>query len=149
MARITSSKSPSSDIGNSPSNMKSNIINYIRAGYPGLYLVSHEEQRVAVEMTLIAKDLKYNLVFWSVVDGMLTDFRVVRDGTAALRDDASIQVNQVLADSFDWRRSRAIDTWHRSDHPRLFCLWDTSHREGCRARWRSPAQRGQHRFGHH
>ena len=51
-----SSKSPNSDIANSPSdNMKSQIINYIRAGYPGLYLVSHEEQRVALEMTRIAQ----------------------------------------------------------------------------------------------
>jgi hypothetical protein len=47
--------------------MKQKIINYIRAGYPGLYIVSPEEQRVAVEMTQIAKDLKYNLVFWSAV----------------------------------------------------------------------------------
>jgi hypothetical protein len=53
-----SSKSPNSDIGNSPSNMKSKIINYIRAGYPGLYLVSAEEQRVALEMTRIAQELK-------------------------------------------------------------------------------------------
>ena len=66
-----SSKSPNSDIGNSPSNMKSKIINYIRAGYPGLYLVSAEEQRVALEMTRIAQELKYNLVFWSVVDGLV------------------------------------------------------------------------------
>ena len=51
--------------------MKSKIINYIRAGYPGLYLVSHEEQRVALEMTRIAQELKYNLVFWSVVDGLV------------------------------------------------------------------------------
>jgi hypothetical protein len=50
--------------------MKSKIINYIRAGYPGLYLVSPEEQRVEAEMTQISKDLKYNLVFWSVVDGL-------------------------------------------------------------------------------
>ena len=67
-----SSKSPNSDIANSPSdNMKSQIINYIRAGYPGLYLVSHEEQRVALEMTRIAQELNYNLVFWSVVDGLV------------------------------------------------------------------------------
>jgi ATP-dependent 26S proteasome regulatory subunit len=51
--------------------MKSKIINYIRAGYPGLYLVSAEEQRVALEMTRIAQELKYNLVFWSVVDGLV------------------------------------------------------------------------------
>ena len=51
--------------------MKQKIINYIRAGYPGLYLVSPEEQRVALEMTRIAQELKYNLVFWSVVDGLV------------------------------------------------------------------------------
>jgi len=65
------SKSPNSDIANSLSDMRGKIINYIRAGYPGLYLVSSEEQRVALEMTRIAKDLKYNLVFWSVVDGLV------------------------------------------------------------------------------
>ena len=51
--------------------MRNKIINYIRAGYPGLYLVSAEEQRVALEMTQIAAALKYNLVFWSVVDGLV------------------------------------------------------------------------------
>jgi hypothetical protein len=51
--------------------MGQRIINYIRAGYPGLYLVSHEEQRVTVELTRIAKDLKYQLVFWSAVDGLV------------------------------------------------------------------------------
>jgi hypothetical protein len=49
--------------------MKTKIINYIRAGYPGLYLVSPEEQRVHAEIKQIAKELKYNLFFWSVVDG--------------------------------------------------------------------------------
>jgi AAA+ superfamily predicted ATPase len=72
MAKATSSKSPDSASASSPSSsMGPRIINYIRAGYPGLYLVSHEEQRVAVEMTQIAKDLKYNLVFWSAVDGLV------------------------------------------------------------------------------
>jgi hypothetical protein len=51
--------------------VKSKIINYIRAGYPGLYLVSHEEQRVQVEISTIAKDLKYRLFFWSCVDGLV------------------------------------------------------------------------------
>jgi len=51
--------------------MGSRIINYIRAGYPGLYLVSHEEQRVDGEMKAIAKELKYSLVFWSAVDGLV------------------------------------------------------------------------------
>jgi len=63
--------------------MKQRIINYIRAGYPGPYLVSPEERRVAVEMTQIAKDLKYNLVFWSAVDGLVD---VQKNSTTAAND---------------------------------------------------------------
>jgi hypothetical protein len=51
--------------------MKSKIINHIRAGYPGLYIVSPEEQRVEAEMHQVAQDLNYNLHFWSVVDGLV------------------------------------------------------------------------------
>jgi len=51
--------------------MKSKIINHIRAGYPGLFLVSPEEQRVQAEMQQIAQELKYGLVFWSAVDGLV------------------------------------------------------------------------------
>jgi len=51
--------------------MKSNITNYIRAGYPALYLVSPEEQRVEAEMHQIAQNLNYHLHFWSVVDGLV------------------------------------------------------------------------------
>src|SRR5579864_7212989 len=51
--------------------MKSKIINHIRAGYPGLYLVSAEEQRVEAEMHQVAKELNYSLHFWSVVDGLV------------------------------------------------------------------------------
>ena len=51
--------------------MGQKIINYIRAGYPGLYLVSHEEQRVDAEMIRVAKTLQYSLCFWSAVDGLI------------------------------------------------------------------------------
>ncbi len=51
--------------------MRGKIINYIRAGYPGLYLVSHEEQRVDGELKAIAEELKYSLHLWSVVDGLV------------------------------------------------------------------------------
>jgi ATP-dependent 26S proteasome regulatory subunit len=71
MAKITSSNSPNSASTSSPSEMKGKIINYIRAGYPGLYLVSPEEQRVDAEMKTIAQDLKYSLHVWSVVDGLV------------------------------------------------------------------------------
>ena len=51
--------------------MNRRIINYIRAGYPGLYLISHEEQRVNAEMIAVANELKYSLFFWSVADGLI------------------------------------------------------------------------------
>jgi hypothetical protein len=50
---------------------KLQVINYIRAGYPGLYLVSPEGTRVEAEIKQIAQELKYNLFFWSVVDGLV------------------------------------------------------------------------------
>lgn len=73
MANTKSSRSPSSDIASSPSEpgMRGRIINYIRAGYPGLYLVSHEEQRVDGELKVIAQEIKYSLHLWSVVDGLV------------------------------------------------------------------------------
>src|ERR1035441_7117106 len=67
----TLSTRPNSDIANSRSEMGVKIINYIRAGYPGLYLVSHEEQRVDAEMIGIAKELQYGLFFWSCVAGLI------------------------------------------------------------------------------
>jgi AAA+ superfamily predicted ATPase len=51
--------------------MKTQIINYIRAGYSGLYIVSHEEQRVEAEFKAIAKDTGFDLFFWSCVDGLV------------------------------------------------------------------------------
>jgi len=81
-----SSTSPNSATASSPSDhadMKSKIINHIRAGYPGLYLVSHEEQRVEAEMHQIAQELKYGLVFWSPVDGLVD---TARKSTTAAND---------------------------------------------------------------
>ena len=50
--------------------MKTKITNYIRAGYPGLYIVSPEDQRVEAEIKAIAESLKFDLFFWSAVDGL-------------------------------------------------------------------------------
>lgn len=70
MPKPKSNLSQSSANANSP-DMKSRIINYIRAGYPGLYLVSHEEQRVDAELKSIAQELGFELHLWSVVDGLV------------------------------------------------------------------------------
>ena len=39
--------------------MRNTIINYIRAGYPGIYLVSFEETRIEAELKAIAQALDY------------------------------------------------------------------------------------------
>ena len=51
--------------------MKTQITNYIRAGYPGIYLVSSEEARVEAELKAIATALDYGLHSWSVTEGLV------------------------------------------------------------------------------
>jgi hypothetical protein len=51
--------------------MKEKLIRYIRAGYAGLYLVSHEEQRVEAEFKAVADELNYSLFAWSVTAGLI------------------------------------------------------------------------------
>ncbi len=51
--------------------MREQIINYVRAGYPGLYLISHEEQRVEAELKAIADALDYRLYAWSATTGLV------------------------------------------------------------------------------
>ncbi len=51
--------------------MRQQIINYIKAGYAGLYLVSHEEARVEAEFKAIAADLERPLHAWSVTEGLV------------------------------------------------------------------------------
>ena len=60
--------------------MRNKIINYIRAGYPGLYLVSPEEQRVEAELKTIAQDVGFALHCWSATTGIVdTEKQSVRD----------------------------------------------------------------------
>lgn len=51
--------------------MREKITHYIRAGYAGLYLVSHEEQRVEAELKAIATTLKHRLYAWSATAGLI------------------------------------------------------------------------------
>lgn len=62
--------------------MKNQIANYIRAGYSGLYIVSHEEQRVAAEISGVIEMLNkgkkkdadekehFDLFVWSITEGI-------------------------------------------------------------------------------
>lgn len=51
--------------------MRNQISNYIRAGYPGIYLVSCEEARIEAEMKSIAQSLGHKLYAWSVSEGLV------------------------------------------------------------------------------
>jgi AAA+ superfamily predicted ATPase len=51
--------------------MRTKITNYVKAGYPGIYIVSSEESRVEGELKKTADSLKYRLFAWSVVSGLV------------------------------------------------------------------------------
>jgi hypothetical protein len=60
--------------------VRETITHYIRAGYAGLYLVSHEEQRVEAELKIIAAELQHGLFAWSITEGLIDTARgSVRD----------------------------------------------------------------------
>jgi ATP-dependent 26S proteasome regulatory subunit len=55
--------------------MKDKIANYIKAGYPGLFIVSHEESRVEAELAGAMKDNKlkdFHLHAWSITEGLVS-----------------------------------------------------------------------------
>ena len=60
--------------------MRQNLINYIRAGYPGIFIVSHEENRVEAELKAVADELDYGLHAWSTTEGL------VEVGTGSVRN---------------------------------------------------------------
>jgi len=47
------------------------LTNYIRAGYSGLFIVSHEEARVEAEVKAVADALEYKLFAWSTTTGLI------------------------------------------------------------------------------
>ena len=55
-----------------PNPFVSQVRNYIRAGYPGLYLVTHEEVRGLRDLQEVAKQTQLSIRIWSCTEG-LTD----------------------------------------------------------------------------
>jgi len=51
--------------------MREAITNYIRAGYPGVYLVSHEETRAEAELKAAAAATNHGLCAWSATTGLV------------------------------------------------------------------------------
>lgn len=50
--------------------MNNQIANYCRAGYSGLYIVSHEESRVEADVLNVANGIGFQLFAWSLVNGL-------------------------------------------------------------------------------
>ncbi len=71
MPTAKSSPRPSSASASSVSETGAKLIRYLRAAYPGLYLLTHEEQRIEAEFKAVAEHLGYTLCFWSLADGLV------------------------------------------------------------------------------
>ena len=51
--------------------MNPTIIHYLKAGYPGLYILSPEEVRVEAHLKSIASELEFGLYAWSLTEGLV------------------------------------------------------------------------------
>lgn len=80
--------------------MRNQIINYIRAGYPGIYLVSCEEARIEAEMKLITGSCGHKLYAWSISEGLIdtSDGRIIQanDPIQMLEAVAELPENTVV-----------------------------------------------------
>jgi len=71
--------------------MRQQITNYIKAGYSGLYLVSHEEARVEAELKAISTGIEHQLFAWSITEGLLD----TKTGTARDCNDPMEVLNAI------------------------------------------------------
>lgn len=80
--------------------MREQITNYIRAGYPGIYIVSHEEQRVEAELKAVADALDYKLFAWSTTAGLVDtadgQIRQANDPMEAIEAVAELPENSLV-----------------------------------------------------
>lgn len=73
--------------------MKTQLTNYVRAGYSGLYIISHEEKRVEQEIKAVASDVGFKLFAWSITEG-ITD---VEEGTTIKETEPPILMLDAFA----------------------------------------------------
>jgi ATP-dependent 26S proteasome regulatory subunit len=80
--------------------MRDRIINYVKAGFPGLYVQSSEEQRVEAEFKSIAETLKFGLHVWSATSGLLDvqkqSVRSLNDPLEALLSIAELPEEKIV-----------------------------------------------------
>ncbi len=77
--------------------MREKLTNYIRAGYPGICLVTPEETRAEAEVKAVAEATKHSLLAWSATTGLID----TADGRALGAEDPMEAVTAVagLADN--------------------------------------------------
>jgi len=80
--------------------MRDRIIQYVKAGFPGLYVQSSEEQRVEAEFKSIAESLKFGLHLWSATIGLMDvqkqSVRPVNDPLEALLTIAELPEESIV-----------------------------------------------------
>lgn len=80
--------------------MRERIIQYVKAGFPGLYVQSSEEQRVEAEFKSIAESLKFGLHLWSATTGLMDvqkeSVRSVNDPLEALLAIAELPEQSIV-----------------------------------------------------
>lgn len=81
--------------------MRKQIVNYIRAGYPGLYILSHEESRVESELKAAAKETKFKLHAWTCTKG------VFECATGAVQNADALDP-MIMLDEFDKLPDKSI-----------------------------------------
>lgn len=62
--------------------MRRKIENYLRAGYSGLYVISHEEARVEAEIKAVCETVGFTLHVWDVANGIVSEAGVPVPDTA-------------------------------------------------------------------
>lgn len=72
--------------------MKKQIMNYVRAGYSGIYIVSNEETRIEGEIKAVAQELSHKLFAWSITEGLVD----TADGSAHEGQDPQEMLLKVL-----------------------------------------------------
>ncbi|MCZ6690488.1 MAG: hypothetical protein O7H41_12880 [Planctomycetota bacterium] len=76
------------------------VRNYIRAGYPALYLVTHEETRGLRDLQEVAKQTKLSIRIWSCTEGLADPdsgtTEDIRDPYALLQSLSSISDSLIV-----------------------------------------------------
>jgi len=78
------------------------LINYLKAGYSGIYLVSSEDVRVQNEVKQVAKELTVPLYAWSISNGLVS-----LDSDVEIADDGADPIS-ILDTIIDSPQSRII-----------------------------------------